>query len=160
MVAFLFMVMIGMSRGRAQNETESCGWTKLGSWFIGLTDTSFRIFRLVIREDLIIETTFVRRFTFDIGRDGVIQNISSKAFKGIFVLQVSRSCGRRWRRGTRACEANLRLKKSIQHLSWAHFPDTRTKIVLLRLFKMFRENQWNLRVQSQREGLQATSYKN
>ena len=70
------MVMIGMFRGRAQNGTESCGWTKLGLWFIGLTDTSFRIFRLVIREDLIIETTFVRRFTFDIGRDGVIQNIS------------------------------------------------------------------------------------
>ena len=39
---------------------------------------------MVIREDLIIETTFVRRFTFDIGRDGVLQNISPKAFIRIF----------------------------------------------------------------------------
>ena len=108
---------------------------------------------MVIREDLIIETTFVRRFTFDIGRDGVIQNISPKAFLRIFVLQVSRSCGRRWRRGTRACEANLRLKKSTQRRSSAHFPDTRTKILLRGLFEMLIENQWNLREQSQCEGL-------
>ena len=76
-----------------------------------------------------------------------------KAFLRIFVLQVSRSCGRRWRRGTRACEANLRLKKSIQRRSSAHFPDTRTKIVLHGLFETFREHQWNLREHSQRDRL-------